>query len=72
MCVKAPASRTPTYLSSQWSLRYEASGFLSNLQPALVPPPAHLSDSDVEEYFQSLADSDDGYTADSDNETDED
>ena len=37
----------------------------------LVPPPSHPCDSSVEEYFQTLVDSDDEYTADSD-ETDED
>ena len=46
-------------------------GYLSNFYPFLVPSPSHPCDSSVEEYFQTLVDSDDGYTADSD-ETDED
>ena len=46
-------------------------GYLSNFHPALVPPPSHPCDSSVEEYFETFVDSDDGYTADSD-ETDED
>ena len=43
--------------------------FLSNFHPALVPPPTDLSESDVEEYFQDLADSDD-YGADTDSDAD--
>ena len=33
--------------------------FLSNFQPALVPPPELLSESDVEDYLNKLSDSDD-------------
>ena len=33
--------------------------FLSNLCPALVPPPQLLSDSDVENYLNALSNSDD-------------
>ena len=33
--------------------------FLSNLRPALVPPPQLLSDSDVEDYLNALSNSDD-------------
>ena len=41
--------------------------YLSNFLPALVPPPSHTTDSSVEEeYFYMLSDTDDGYTADSD------
>ena len=43
-------------------------GFLSNFQPALVPPPETISESDVEDYFQDMPDdsndelhSDEGY-----------
>ena len=46
--------------------------FLSNFHPALVPPPCDFSDSDdVDEYFQSLVNSDDGYDADDDSESDD-
>ena len=31
-------------------------GFLSNFQPALVPPPETISESDVEDYFQDMPD----------------
>ncbi len=37
--------------------------FISNFLLALVPPPTNCPESDVEEYFQSLADSD-NYDAD--------
>ena len=40
-------------------------GFLSNFQPALVPPPEAVSESDVEDHFQDIPD-------DSDNEVDSD
>ena len=40
--------------------------YLSNFQPALVSPPSDSTDSSVEEYFQMLSDTDDGYAADSD------
>ena len=43
-------------------------GYLTNFQPTLVPPPANPSDTEVEEYFRSLPDSDDEYTTDSDSE----
>ena len=41
--------------------------FLSNFNPALVPPPTDLSESDVEEYFQGLEDSDE-YDADTESD----
>ena len=31
-------------------------GFLSNFQPALVPPPEAVSESDVDDYFQDIPD----------------
>ena len=33
-------------------------GFLTNFQPALVPPPETVSESDVEDYFQDMPDTD--------------
>ena len=34
--------------------------FLSNFHPSLVPPPPHLFDSDIEEYWGQLSDDSDG------------
>ena len=45
-------------------------GYLSTFLPALVPPPSLPTDSSVEEYFQTLSDTDEGYTADSDDSYD--
>ena len=36
--------------------------WLTNFQPALISPPADLSDSDIEEYLHSLRDSDSDYS----------
>lgn len=43
-------------------------GYLSNFQPALVPPPSQPTDGSVEEYFQMLSDTDDGHTTCTDSE----
>ena len=42
--------------------------YLSNFQPALVPPPSQPNDCSVEEYFQMLSDTDDGHTTCTDSE----
>ena len=40
-------------------------GFLSNFQPALVPPPGTISESDVEDDFQDMPDTDSDVEIDS-------
>ena len=44
-------------------------GYLTNFQPALVPPPVDMCDTEVEEYFGSLPDSDnEDYSTNSDSD----
>ena len=42
--------------------------FLSNFHPALVPPPQHNEESDVEQYFKQLSDCD-SFSEDADSST---